>query len=94
MPWNTIQMQDLQAAMNLCDQLTIPVFRTHYANFHPAKDKHMYLHGRGPYEARPLISGANANRLPNGPHVGPTGFEGTDAHDFLVQRFGFEARDI
>jgi hypothetical protein len=94
MPWNAIQMPDLLAAMALCDQIGPTAFRTAHSPFHPAKDLHMYYGARGPYEARPLIAGAYANTHPNGPHIGPTAFEGKDAHTFLIQRFGFEANEI
>lgn len=94
MPWNAVQMPNLVASMNESDLLTHPVFRTRYGAFHPAKDLYMFHHGRGPYEARPLLAGAYANLFPQAAPIQPSDFRNNDAHEFLVQRFGFNAVDI
>jgi hypothetical protein len=92
MPWKAVQLPNLLAAMDECQSKGVSVFRTTYGRFHEAKDRDMYYCGRGPYEARPLLAAAYANLVPHGPHIGPKAFTNNDAHDFLVQRFGFEAR--
>ena len=94
MPWNSIQLPNLLVAMNACDALGLARFRALNGAFQPAKDRHVYYADRGPYEIRPLVAAAYANLVPHAPHLNPSSFTTNDAHDLLVQRFGFQARQI
>ena len=94
MPWNDVQMINLVAAMNQCDLIGVGPFRSIHGAFREAKDLHMYLGTRGPFEARPLLAAAYANLVPDGVHIGPSAFKDDDAHEFLIQRFGFRSESI
>ena len=89
MPWNAVQLPNLIAAMNECDLIGMVAFRNLYGAYREARDLHMYLGERGPYEARPLLAAAHANLDPEGVHIGPSAFKDGDAHEFLRQRFGY-----
>lgn len=95
MPWKNVTMAGIQSAMTLCDHIGIDAFRTlHSHSFKTAKDIHMYWHGRGPYEARPLLATAFTHLNPTASAIQPNNFENNDAHFFLMQNFGFEIRNI
>ena len=86
MPWRAVQLPNLLNAMNECDYVGRTAFRTTYGPFHPARNLRMKYPGRrGKYEARPLLAAALADRFPGRPYIGPSAFEGNDAHDFLEQ---------
>lgn len=91
MPWRNVQMLDLEAAMNECDQTTLDQFRARYGGFRPARNLYMYLGGRGPYEARPLLAAAYFFR--HGNRIGPEAFTNNDGHDFLIN-LGFRVVEI
>ena len=94
MPWNTVTMPGIQSAMTLCDHMGLDLFRNLYGTFQAAHDVHMYWYGRGPYEARPLLAAAYSHLFPSSPHIQPNNFANNDAHNFLVNNFGFEMRNI
>ena len=86
MPWRAVLMSNVLHAMDECDFDTRSVFRTKYGPFRPARNVLMkYSRRRGKYEARPLLAAALADRFPGRPYIGPTAFNGSDAHDFLEQ---------
>ncbi len=58
MDWENVQEAEILSAMTLCDHIGLSLFRERFGTFQEAKDAHMYLNGRGPYEARPLVAAA------------------------------------
>ncbi|HUN00652.1 MAG TPA: hypothetical protein PLI96_09255 [Halothiobacillus sp.] len=93
MSWKTVTMAGIQSAMTLSDHLGLEKFRKLHG-FYEAKDIHMYWHGRGPYEARPILAAAFAHLNPSAQAIQSTDFMNNDAHDFLEQHFGFNKRQI
>lgn len=93
MSWKKVTVAGIQSAMTLNDHLGLDKFRELYG-FHKAKDIHMYWHGRGPYEARPLLAAAFAHLNPAVPAIKSTDFKDNDAHVFLAEKFGFDLRKI
>ena len=92
MPWRKagLTISDLAQAMANCDKLGLDAFRTQsHEDFQAAKNKYVELNGRGPYEARPLISAAHSIHYPHLPKLGPSDFQGSDAQDYLSKQHGF-----
>lgn len=63
-------------------------FREFYG-FQSARSLNMYLNGRGPFEARPLIAAAYAHMH----RLTPADFMNNDAHDFL-KSFKFSTHEL
>ena len=88
MDWKQIDLEHLELAMNECMRLGLVGFRKLH-KFRQAKNIHMYLNERGPFEARPLIAAAYELMYPERRKLIPEDFESTNAHDFLVAQFSF-----
>ncbi len=97
MSWRVITMRDLEHAMAECDHYGLEPFRNRHCNdFIAAHNIHMIHHSKPgrEYEARPLIAAAYAyHTRHNGRSIGPTDFEGNDAHNFLIG-LGFQRIQI
>jgi hypothetical protein len=95
MPWRNVTETNIINAMNSCDRLGLDAFRDQFPGFQPAENLYMYYPGRAqPYEARPLIAAAYADQNPGAPGLVPSSFDGINGHDFLIERFHFNAQQI
>jgi hypothetical protein len=100
MPWVNVTLQSLEYAMAACEAIAeqdpqerLKQFREQRSpRFRPARNVHAWCGGRGPFEARPLISAAYAHQFNVAP-LTPGDFTGTDAHKFL-EGLGFSFQPI
>jgi DNA-binding PadR family transcriptional regulator len=82
-----LDAEDIRFATHEADKLKMPAFCKKYGFRAPRTDGLWSPEGTGPYAARPLCAAAYARR--HADTLVPSSFVGTDAHDFLIERFQF-----
>lgn len=92
--WEQVTKEGLDAAMDDFQEATPEQLKERFPGFQAPRGRHMFYKRRGPFPARLLLALAVDKTFPRTKAVAPDDFVNSDAHDFLVAKWGFESRKI